>query len=734
MKPDKTRDSRYFDQALCLDFRDRWQEGPRLDFKISIYQLTDDKTKFKFVRHLVAFSNVARRIGKPCWIFFGIDDNDRSHFFDIYDKYASEKEPKWWRDPRTSVHKRQIDGVLEVYRNLAEDWISPMTPEFHIEYGDIEGKFVSYLEIDPVSSSTAFRINQSHADFQAGTIFIRKGSSSVPLAPSEENTFLRCADSAYLNRDEWKKIVCFHLSGEFAQSSNLSPRFISKIKDSNQDTLETIIDALDNDTKRVFIFGYAGQGKTVLLKQLGLYLANRHNQDLIAVRPEFGIIENIYQEGKPIIIDDDEPIRNLSKEVEVIPYHKVPVFMSLRTSFNSKDDLDNLLIHQISTMVGRTFNQISSVFNIPGSKWVVLLDGVDEIRNQKQSGAILSEWLKFLPSNVQAVITSRQYAVPFELDEIDLKLELAELSPEQVRYLIKGKLVSSDPENGSKIYEKAIRLLKAQPEIYVLLERHRAVDGFVEYFLGNQFQPFQSSIDIDQVHIVNPQRIKYGGTGTAGVPIIKSDELISDEEMITDTIKTVHVLHPRKREVIEVLFSNKRKRTSLARSYVRINYDGLIASGLKKYELATLLFSIAQHIQNEEIKRQNEIGQDAKRSAEKAEYNLGETAWKGDWDSSLVNVVECKRNGWLDTESLDWNEFVGFLIRIRYPIYQYAYIILQKLYAANFAYRVCNESEVSNCIIERNLKLTTTQNILLLYNFFRKAHGKKPIILSRRIN
>lgn len=143
---------------------ERWAEGPRLDFKEMVYRLDSEDAKAKFTRHLIAFANVARRTGKSCFIVFGIEDANRtqSHWHDVRNQCATGLPPHWWNDPSTSIHTKQIDGVLEPIRRVAEIWIEPAVPDLHLRYGEVESIFVSCLEIRPTRTSTPFRSKRGY--------------------------------------------------------------------------------------------------------------------------------------------------------------------------------------------------------------------------------------------------------------------------------------------------------------------------------------------------------------------------------------------------------------------------------------------------------------------------------------------------------------------------------------------------------------------------------------------
>lgn len=154
------------------DFRAPWfleqfesgREGPELDFKSAVYKLIEEIDQFEFARDIVAFANVAARTNHKCWVLFGVGTTDPVTkqpiprvLVDVRQAYPGGNKIGSWNNPLVDVHYKQTDGVETVLNEIAELWIDPgVAGLFALEYGEIDGTFVSYIEIKPTPASKAY--------------------------------------------------------------------------------------------------------------------------------------------------------------------------------------------------------------------------------------------------------------------------------------------------------------------------------------------------------------------------------------------------------------------------------------------------------------------------------------------------------------------------------------------------------------------------------------------------
>jgi hypothetical protein len=682
--------SRNFSEKWFLDKVHNWQEVTRLDFKRELSRLTDDKEKFEFAKDLIAFGNVARRTGEPCWIFFGVAEKEGRAIYDVSNQYPGKKKPEYWDNPQVSIHDKLNNGVTEVIRQIMRDWIEPDIPDFYLEYGEVNQKFVSYLEIRPTPSSQPYalrhRFVKGNTCYEKGSVFIRKNSSTVLLALSEVPYLLQESQAAYLDRMDWRQIVTNYKSGNFEECYSLAPNFQPKVKDQPGDALNAVIQGIDAGKRIILIRGEAGEGKTVLLHRVAYLLAGRHDSEFPTQQLSYGY--------NPEKAGESETVNHIQEEIEVVPLNKkVPIFMTLRTAFDSKEDFEQLLVQEITKIISkRQIDKLNRLFKIPGSQWVILLDGVDEIRNREDAGAKLGEWIRLLPSNVQVVITSRPYAVDKTL--ADLVIDLMPLSDEDVLFLLRGNVFKADPENAEDKFDQINEFIRLHPDFPSLLTRQRALVGFINYCVDNYLPP-QIGIDQDQVVVLEKESAKLRSEGDGVVPLITT----------------------------EILDSN----STLDGKATDNDVESVVPPSLI---LALAIRSVIKHMIDEEIKRQAEFGSDCKLIGERAGFELDKTAWHIDWRKDEFNADYCCDRRWLKEESRNWNEYLGFIHRTQYPTYRFFNPLYRRFAAAEYAFKNDDENQIIKKLQRIKHPYSAAQTIVCLLNQLRSSHGKKTLVLG----
>jgi hypothetical protein len=160
---------------------------------------------------------------------------------------------------------------------------------------------------------------------------------------------------------------------------NLFPSFQIRDKKSGNSVQSEVIDALDANTRSVVLIGDAGVGKTTTMLSLVKHFAERIDVNLVK------------QNGLSVVLGC-----------------KIPLYFEFRSisTFQSIDEMDKFCLKKIRQLfTNDKFDSLRSLLNIPETRWVFFLDGIDEIRNRKIAGPILKEWLELLPSNVNASTT-----------------------------------------------------------------------------------------------------------------------------------------------------------------------------------------------------------------------------------------------------------------------------------------------------------------------------------------
>ncbi len=648
-------DPNWFNKTVIQD-----QESTFLDFKQGVFKVQDEKYEFQqIVRHLIAFANTSRRTGLPCWILFGVDDRTRQ-LYDVRDQFILKSQPPDWQNPTTNIHKKQVDGVKEPLCKIIKKWIEPII-NFSLEYGEVNGTFVSYIEIEPQFPLDPYKLKRGFKEIQPGTTYIRYGSSSRQVRPQDSQLLLSKCEAEYIKYEEWQNLINYYLSGEFEKAFKIPPYYNHKTYNDNKDNLDaldSVKNALENKAKCILITADAGVGKTVFLHRLAYILCNKYNNIQLSKNKYFGEMQKSKEFKK-----NDEKTEITKEEIcdlEVTTIYPIPIFMSLRTTFNSPNELNQLLLNNLKESLSNDkSDSIERFYKIPNSNWIILLDGVDEIRNKEINGAILSEWIHLLPNNVQVVITSRPFCV--NNDIADVHLQLALLKEDEIYRIIKWKINQSNPEQGQIIFNEINKITCSYPDLLIMLKRFRAIEGLLKY-LVNDYEFFHPQIDQQQTKVTR---------------IINNNS--STEIQMPSTIQI-----PKPISIDELGVENN---LDADIDYATSPSDYSDDEGDEKLviTLTSILRSIINFMKIEEIKRQNEFGIDAEKLSNESLYELSRIAWELNWTELKFNSKTYEEKRLLNNHSLQWNEFVGFIIRKKYPIFEFWCRLFKLFLCAEYA-------------------------------------------------
>lgn len=660
--------------------KSRWNESAFVDFKSEPYVMDTEENKAKFARHVIAFANVARRTGKSCYILFGVD-KEQNFWIDIRDKYAMEKKKensKFLNNPNISIHNKQIDGVLEVYRNVLREFVEPTLPDMKIHYGVVSNTFVSYLEIGHTNISTVFRSKKWLGNHPPFTAFVRQGSSSVPLLDIDAERLCSQSDVEYLKPNEWVSLIGHHVADDFEKSQSLLPVFEQIDMTSGQKVYDVVIQKINEGKNSVLLVGEAGIGKTTLLQRLTYMFATRHDIDSMKNISEFGSGQDSY-ENLPVSMQD----------LEVVPTPHIPFYIELRdlAAFRSGNEIDVYCQRKIEKIVGRKIGSLQRLINIPNTKWIFLFDGIDEIRNRELAGSTFRGWIQSLPSNVQVILTSRPYCVGENLSE--QQVFIAPLTDDEIQYLIKGFFANITNDHQSWA-EKLIFELNNSSDVYDLLRRPRAILGLVNFYTGVDRQ--KSSTDKDVV-IIN--------------------EVVSQAlpELLFEEIKI---------DKISLVGEDLASDGSLDFEYEKNKSE----EDKFEFNLAIAIRVVLQYLEDEEIKRQKEFGRDPKREADKAMFNLEKLAWqKIDWGNLAFKETKSIENLIL------WALFIGFIEQKKYPLCSFPSELARCYFAASYGFDKEEDDEKVRKMIKKNMQKRFSSKILQLLNDLRLSHGREAITI-----
>ncbi len=737
------RQSQGFDASWFQLVARTWSEGPRLDFKRGLLKLYasenelkdwdlsqkegDEVKKGEAARDIIAFANVARRTGKPCYIVFGVPDKREPGFdlIDIRDEHPLPLKPKARSQfERMDIPRRQED-VARAYNNLARDWVEPeLRSAISYEWGEVDGKIVSFLKISPPKTkrSDYFRLKREAPTkkgkvYPVGTPFIRYGESTEAVPESQWDDLAYYEDTAYLEEDDWKKIIIPFRGEVFENAYETIRRFPLLAEETGQAALDLVLDGLETKKRVVVVTGHAGAGKSVLLHALAFHLASKHNLDALATRKYFAEKTT------------DSTFHNLG-DLEVIPRHPVPVFMPLRAKFESIENFEDALRRQIGKLATTEYS-LACLFKIPGSRWILILDALDEVHNLEDFGPGLEEWIRNLPRNVQVVISSRPV---IELPDPSFHVRLKPLDEEQTKHLLQLKLTTLEAEGSfgddaevetQRYYNKAIALLDEHREIRELIFTPRAVDGLIQSLTG-----IDPQIDLEEKPLEEPdvqeEKIENAKSLDGSVAKISTD-VSSDGAKIEKPLTDDDVIDDTNTEVLEDEDGdNNEPAPEEERNLEKEEFPSFV----------TIFAGITEYLQEQEKERQKIAGLEPEDILSRAQSERDELAWEKDWDTDIFTW----RGKWkrcLSDNSLKWNRYIGFLKPMGGDRYKFISLYFQSFCAAHYGFRGILEDyldvdDIFKIVIAKKNHKGAAQ-VRDLLNTFMQDNGRDPIPFEQEV-
>jgi hypothetical protein len=404
-----------FDEELINEYLyAELDEGPLLDRKRDLWKVGDKPSKLpekqskdrgKFIKHVIAMANSARRRGQETYILFGIDDEGiwcseiegvlGAACQTLSGDPIAVKEWNTLLDDPEKFSRLQMH-IHNVFREMAERYIEPR-PTLDYEWGHIFYKgqtgFLSYLRIGKTSGE-CFRVvenpsenvekeleqirrsHRSSKQIKAGACFTREGDNSVFIRDC--STLISYRDIPFIHKQKWSNYqeqVRFGLERRIPDYS-----WTIYVRDSRGSYYfnRYVMDWLErHDKSRVLMLeGPAGIGKTVSLCEWSSELLDILAEELEATEPG------------------------------AVPGSYIPVYVPLRGA-GDPEHLREKLAAALNWdgVLSDNPDEIIKVFHDKALKFVVMLDGVDEMSAGDNRLSILSHVMQSYP--VRYIITSR---------------------------------------------------------------------------------------------------------------------------------------------------------------------------------------------------------------------------------------------------------------------------------------------------------------------------------------
>jgi hypothetical protein len=465
--------SKGFDIQIIERALDRKREGTFFDFKLTYHDLRYSEKKEEFCKDAIAMANVARRTGLPAYLIFGIGDMNG-----VIDDVSSQSPYQQTRSENTSLEKWMQDFVHAKFSDLLKPPNVNLTIEFNFEYGPFKEGFVSYLQFLPQYPSKPYclkkPIRKNQQDFRE-RIYVRYGSRSVQLDPADAELWERLAHLAYFSMKDWKEYIEKYRQGDFERFFEVGTAMPPQVEVEGQtrDALEYLLEAIANSSQRIFVLeGPAGIGKTIALHRLVYQLAKN-------MPDEFSNSE-LGEPNGTCSLSEHELVT--LRSIEVFPPEPIPVFVSLRQgAIRTEECFRELIVKEICEKVGKDFRKLKlnldSFLEMPFTKWVICLDGLDEVSVKGNLKEILI-WLQRFPSNVWIVLTSRPFT---GFPESFAKLKMLPHRPEDVYGYIRRELLLKQVEE--KDVDALLRAIDKNSSLNELLCYPRYMRALLDSYL-----------------------------------------------------------------------------------------------------------------------------------------------------------------------------------------------------------------------------------------------------------
>lgn len=485
-----------------------FEERPLVDRKAWVDFSRNDK-KGEFIRDVIALANTARMLGKHAYLLMGIEDK-------TYDD-ESEEPLICGIDPMLEWAEKELtnQGVVSSAFKLHEKIrgkigeliainISPSLPGCDFVTGEQKGKMVAYLVIPPIMSQEPFQVSR---DFPSGGLrktqwWMRFGESKQEitlLKPHEIPWLYAFSKAPYFLPTQWQNYMK-KMFDEVSQEQEVDGYQKLDVKEGA--SLEAIYQSFleDSDKHILIISGVAGVGKSTFIKRAAADWA---------------------QTGMKSIQG------NIDRESYSHPPDWIPLYLSLRskdvyTSITLREALTNR-INELSNIWSHTErpDEPERIFEMPGTKWLICLDGLDEIFDEQGRKDFLRALSGFIShySRTKILLTTRPYEGLGQWRTDSSYFEIAPLKRDQIDNLVASYI-------SIKQYEYFRDLLDSEIDLQILC----AVPAYLKTVFNGIIKINETLLPTDNIQNDSSDSFRQVG-GETKVGKLFEDLLADDVEL-----------------------------------------------------------------------------------------------------------------------------------------------------------------------------------------------------------
>lgn len=417
---------------------EHYEEGPLRDRKAEVPDLRRPDKKAEFIRDIIALANAARMFRKPAYLLFGINDN--GEICGVENIYTQGDEPpfKVWEQV-----KQRIGQIIQNH-------ITPIL-QFDLKHDIVRGKEVAYLLIYPVPSPGPFQVKSDLR--QGGQVYLSRGQCWVrfgeskyeiqtkEISPDQAPYAYSYAQVPFLISSKWQRYFEGVLSDPDIARSQQIEAYQELITTRSKLLQEEVSKFLEDKLPILIIIGVAGSGKSAFIRRL----SGKWAEDGLAAMKEA-----------------------VRREEFIPPPDWIPVYFPLRgcrlEDFQTlKDELLNR-INSIGGIWDQRPQEPERLFEYPHLKWLICLDGLDEIWEDRWRRSLLESIRSFTNRfpHVKIILTTRPIMTGLEWEEGTRKVvEIMPLSHKQITNYI-ANFVSGEQ------YNDVIKALQSESDLWQL--------------------------------------------------------------------------------------------------------------------------------------------------------------------------------------------------------------------------------------------------------------------------
>jgi hypothetical protein len=436
---------------------EHYEEGPLRDRKAEIPDLHRPDKKAEFIRDVIALANTARMFGKPAYLLFGINDDGKLCGVEsTLGPYRQGSEP---------THKTW-ERVKQQMGHAIRHNIRPI-PKFDLKHDIIGGKEIAYLLIAPIPSQEPFQVNSDLR--QGGQVYLSKGQCWIrfgeskheiqakEISPDQAPYAYSYAQVPFLIPSNWQRYFEGVLSDQAIARAQQIKAYQELITSRTKLLQEEVSEFLENTLRILVIIGVAGSGKSAFIRRLTGKWA------------EYGLAAM------------KEAVR---REEFIAPSDWIPVYFPLRgCRLGDLQTLNDELLNRINS-IGNIWDERPQeperLFEYPRLRWLICLDGLDEIWEDDSQARFLSTMRSFTDRfpRVKIILTTRPTMTGLEWEGWPGKaVEIAPLSSEQITKYI-ANFVDSEQ------YDEVIKALQSESDLWQLCSIPAYLEAAIEELAG----------------------------------------------------------------------------------------------------------------------------------------------------------------------------------------------------------------------------------------------------------